>query len=169
MPTLLEIASEFAALDALLIENGGDLSDPAVDQAVSAWMAELQSDLDGKVDAYAAYIRELQLRAAARREESERIAKAAKTNENTVSWLKERLKTTLAALNIQKAGHIRTASICGNGGKPPLVIDEGAEIPSAYLRIVTSPDVELIRKSIESGECLPFARLAERGTHLRIT
>jgi hypothetical protein len=168
--TLLQITSEFQALDELLEEIGGDVSDPRVDAIVTEWLAELETQMEAKADAYAAYIRELELRAAARREESERLLKAAKTQENTAAWLKDRLKQAMTAARLKKIeGQRYTVSVAANGGKLPLILDDTAPVPVQFLRHPPPvPDTEAIRSALEAGRELEFARLGERGTHLRI-
>jgi hypothetical protein len=59
--------------------------------------------------------------------------------------------------------------IVGNGGKQPLDINESC-VPEKYLKteVKQVPDKDKIRKALESGECLTFAHLEDRGTHLKI-
>lgn len=171
MPTLLNIAADFSALDSLLEELGGDISDPAVEQAIADWEAELGANLDAKVDGYCAYVRELELRAAARKEEEERIAKGRKTCEARAAWLKRRLIEAMTAIGVKKAGRVRTASIAANGGALPLVFEvdpEPGDVPD-YERTIIELDHAKIRKALEDGVVLDWVRLGERGKHLRIT
>ncbi len=170
MPTLLQIAEGFHAIDNVLEENGGDISDPKFAALVEDWFVTLQSDLAVKCDQYAAYIRELVLRASARTEEAERLLKAAKSHHATADFLKARLKDALISIDQKKVeGPRYTVSIQKNGGKQPLTIKEGATVPPEFLKQPPPvPDNDLIRSVLESGVPLDFAFLAERGTQLRI-
>lgn len=53
-------------------------------------------------------------------------------------------------------------------GKPPLIVDEGAELPPAYQRIKTEPDKSFIRAALERGVELEFARLGNASQNLTI-
>lgn len=60
-------------------------------------------------------------------------------------------------------------SVCKNGGKQSIEITADVyDIPQEYCIFVPKPNNELIRKALEDGQELEFARLKERGEHLRI-
>lgn len=169
--TLLEISDEMAALESLLEEVGGDVTDESASKYVDQLFAEIGEALHSKVDGYATLIRKCDLTAAARREEAERILAGSRAEENKAKWLKERLKFVLTRMNIKKAGHIRTASICANGGKAPLNITAARpeEVPPQYQKTVVAFDEVAIRAALEAGVELPFASLLPRGSHVRIS
>lgn len=166
---LFDITDDMQALDDLLAEVGGDVSDPKVAAAVEAWFAELDHSLSAKVDNYAALITSMRARADVRRQEAERLARRAQVDEASADWLASRLLSALDARGTKKLETDRYAvSVVGNGGKQPLVLD--TEIPVEWNRTVTKvePDRERIRLALEAGEALPFARLGERGRRLAI-
>jgi hypothetical protein len=166
---LLQITDDMQALDDLLAEVGGDVSDPNVAAAVEAWMAELDTNFAGKVDNYAALITSIRARADVRRAESERLAKRAQIDEASADWLAARLLQALEARGTRKVETDRYAvSVVGNGGKQPLLL--AGEVPADWQRTKTTvePDRERIRASLEAGEALPFASLGERGRRLAI-
>ena len=78
--TLLDITEDLRALDALLEEFGGDISEPAAEAAVSQWVAELEANLGRKAEGYAALISELDARVEFRRSEARRLAERAKVD-----------------------------------------------------------------------------------------
>jgi hypothetical protein len=169
MATLLEITDDLKALDELLAECGGDITDTAIAATVDSWFARLDSDFNGKVDNYSALITEIRHRAETRKAESERLARRAKSDENAADWLSSRLREALEQRGIKKVDTDRyTVSVVGNGGKQPLLLD--AEIPGEWTKtkMVVEPDKERIRSCLEAGESLPFASLGERGKRLSI-
>jgi hypothetical protein len=74
------------------------------------------------------------------------------------------MRDTLNQRKIQTDLH--TFTICKNGGKQG--VDIFAEVPDSFQRIIYEPDTDKIREALENGEDLPFARLRERGEHVRI-
>ena len=81
--------------------------------------------------------------------------------------MKDRLKSAMEEIGTKEIKtDLHRFKIVGNGGKLPLVIDGG--VPESYKRVELVDDKEKIRKALESGECLTFAHLEDRGTHLKI-
>jgi hypothetical protein len=102
--------------------------------------------------------------------ESKRLAARAEVNQNLADNLKERLQLALKTMGIKKLETERfTVSIAKNGGKAPMELKD-AEVPDAYttLETVVKVDRERIRKELEEGKELAFAKLGERGESLRI-
>lgn len=170
--TLYQIADDLRALEALLVEAGGDLSSPEALAAVEAWEAELEANLSGKVDNYCGLITEIEVRAAARQAESDRLRDLARVDENAAKSLRERLLFVLQTRNVPKVDTERfRVSISRNGGKAPLDVRIGPdELPAWAVkkRTVVETDRDAIRARLEAGESLPFANLMERGTRLVI-
>lgn len=170
MPTLYDITSDMRAIDQLLDECGGDVSDERVLQAIENWIAELDTNLRDKVEGYAAYITELLAKATARRAESRRLADLAKANENAAKRLKERLLWALEERGIDKVETpLYVVSVAKNGGKAPLDIQVPAEqLPMEYQKVEYSPAKDSIRNALEQGIEIDGCTLMERGTSLRI-
>ena len=170
--TLYNIADDLRALEALLVEAGGDISSPEALAAVEAWEAELSTNLSGKIDNYCGLITEIEVRAAARQAESDRLRDLARVDENAAKALRERLLFVLQTRNVPKVDTERfRVSIAKNGGKAPLDIRVGAdELPAWAVKrkTVVETDKDAIRARLEAGEALPFATLMERGTRLVI-
>lgn len=170
MPTLYEITSDMRAIDQLLDECGGDVSDERVLQAIENWMAELDTNLRDKVDGYAAYISELLAKALARKAEAKRLTQLAKANENAAKRLKERLMWALEERGVSKVETpLYVVSVAKNGGKAPLDIQVPAtELPMEYQKVEYSPANDSIRNALEQGIEIDGCTLMERGTSLRI-
>lgn len=102
-------------------------------------------------------------------EESKRCAAKKKALRDFSDRVKGIVKANMEELGEKE---IRTAvhklKIVGNGGKQPLNIF--GEVPEDYIKteVIKSDDKEKIRAALEAGVELPFARLEERGTRLKI-
>jgi len=174
MGTLLEIGDERAvhmtALQDILFELGGDVTDEEAAAAIDAWLTEADIPLKQKLDGYGAVIRERELKAAARKSEADRLAALASTDSNTVKRLKERLRWFFEAEGIDKIETDRFQfALAANGGKAPIILHVPAELlPEWAKRITVTADTEALRGEIESGGTVEGVELGERGRHLRI-
>jgi len=167
--TLLDITEDMQALDDLLQDMGGDVSNPEVEATIDGLLAELDADLENKVDNYAALIGCMRGRAEIRKAEAKRLMDRVRVDENAAKGLSERLKYAFESLNLSKVETPRfRVSIAKNGGKAPLVIDEDALIPEEYQRIVKEPDKTLLREALEAGTEVAGVSLGDRGTRLSI-
>jgi hypothetical protein len=150
-----------------LEECGEEITDEAA-AALEEFFKDIKSNENGKIDSYVAVLRSYELRAAARKEEAERLMKRVTVDENQAKRLKERLKLYLALTGRKKIETLRyRVSVAVNGGRTPLDIDEQA-LPAEYNRVVTEPDRELIYQALKSGP-VPGVVEKARGTHLRIS
>lgn len=170
MSTLYEISEDLQAIDQLLMEIGGDVSDEQVDEAIKTWLNESTGELDAKTDNYCRFIKELEAQADARKTESQRLADLAGIGNNAAARLKARLKWFMEEHDIKK---IDTKSfnvyIAQNGGVLPLCINcEPEQMPLQYRHIIYQADGVRIRKALDDGKQLYFASYADRGFHLRI-
>jgi len=166
MATLLQIGDELETILAIIEDADGELP-PELD----TWFETVQSDLETKADGFAALCREVKLRAAVRREESERLAKLAQAGDNLERRLKDRLKEFMEYHAIPRIDTARfRINVQRNGGVQGVRVDVPAEqLPAAYQRHKVEPDTDAIRKALLAGQDVPGAELMERGTHLRIT
>jgi Siphovirus Gp157 len=144
--------------------------DGELDPVLDELLAELEGRIEDKVEAYCRIIRELELTAAARKEESARIRILADQDGNTVKAMKNRL---LFFFDQQCIDKLKTAyfslSVCANGGVQPLDITVPAEhLPVDCQKITLSPNLDIIREKIKAGELIEGVTVLPRGTHLRI-
>lgn len=168
--TLFTIGLDLEALDALLDEAGGDVTDPAVNAAVTGWITSLHAERGAKLTGFFNLIRRL---------EHEEVAAAAMVTEWTVKRgarrrridaVKGLLKTFMEQSGLKSMdsdGGVRFL-LAANGGPLPVRIADADMIPVEYLKTVVSSDMSKIRDALELGESVPGACLVERGTHLRI-
>jgi hypothetical protein len=151
-------------MDALLDECNGE----PTPELLTEW-DQIASQFDGKADGYRCLIRELELRAKARKEEGDALLARAKLDAEHAGWLKARIFQAMERLGINEI-KTRTGQfkIINNGGVLPLELDP-AEVPYEYcLQPPPEPDKERIRTELESGTLLTFAKLGERGRRLSI-
>ena len=144
--------------------------DGELDPVLDELLAELEGRIEDKVEAYCRIIRELELTAAARKEESARIRILADQDGNTVKAMKNRL---LFFFDQQCIDKLKTAffslSVCANGGVQPLEVTVPAEhLPVDCQKITLSPNLDVIREKIKAGELVAGVTVLPRGTHLRI-
>jgi len=171
MATLLDISDDMKALDDLLFEAGGDITDPEVETAIDDWMDSLDDNFKAKVDNYAALITEIEARSAARKAEAERLRDRAKIDANTAESLKAQLEYVFEQRQIKKIETKRyTIGLRKHGGKLPLDLDDVRpdELSPRFQRVQIDVDRTAIREALEAGEELKFARLGERGQSLSI-
>lgn len=174
MSTLYQISEDLLALEALLTETGGDVSDAEVEAAIVAWMAELSHDRDVKMDNYVSLMRELKAREVARMNEASRLQERAQIDAQAYDRLKDRLKEffELHELKTVETKRFRI-TLANNGGKEPLSVDPDYEnkpqmLPERFQKTTVEADHAKIREAVEAGEQWSFAKLLPRGKSLRI-
>ena len=165
---LYEIEQDMSALDDLLMEVEGDVSDPEVVEFVESLFEENDKNFKQKVENYCGLIREYLNLADSAKAEAKRMEKLAKTRENAAKGLKERLQYHLDHMQIDKVVTDRfRVSVGNNGGKLPLHVDEWA-VPDNYKKAELKVDNQKIRQALEAGEDLDFATFKPRGRRLNI-
>lgn len=163
--SLFSIGEHFYALESLLIENEGEITDE-IDQ----WLHEYQAKEEHKLDAYCYLIQKFDEIAS----EAKRLAERSSSYNTKVKRLKDRLKLYLENRGMQKIETTRfTVTVCSNGGQLPVKLCEGVTtegLPEQFVKIHCNPDLSLLREAIVSGndQAMRFAKVLPRGTHIRI-
>jgi hypothetical protein len=176
---LFEIGAQHRALVAqlenLLEELNGDITDPEIASLIDEWFTGNDESLKEKLDGYCAIIGEQKAMAAARLEESKRIAGLASQNTALVTKLGERLKYFFESQGLTKVETPRyKLSIVNNGGKCSLVTPDDLDpttLPATMQRVIPArieADKEAIREALERGTPVPGFSIAPRGTRLAI-
>tara|TARA_B100001123_G_C15047223_1_gene922064 strand:+ start:315 stop:827 length:513 start_codon:yes stop_codon:yes gene_type:complete len=166
--TLFNIADDMIALDDLLTEVDGDVSDPEVADYVDQLFQENSQNLKQKVENYCWLIREKEARSKALQAEADRLAREAKIETNKAKGLKDRLMFNLERQEIKKVQTDQfRVSIASNGGKLPLHVEEHL-VPDQFKVTVLKTDNQKIRQALEAGENLEFAMLGQRGKRLNL-
>lgn len=139
--TLDTIDQDLFALDAILNDVGGVLSDEEAEAAIDAWFAEIGDTRDAKLNGYARRIQTLKMHAAAKKEEEARLAAQRKRDESTLAWMKRRALMFVQDHGIKIKGketrEIETDLFrfveTTNGGKRSLTyLVPAAELPDKY-------------------------------------
>ena len=166
--SLFEITAELVNLDNMLDACGGDVSDPAVEAAITAWYQELLDKEAEKLDAYVGLILDLEMHAAGAKAQAEQWLMRARVNERKAGWLRDRLLNHLVATGkdrIQTAEG-RIVKVVNNGGKEPLHVAEGLDledVPEEFLRFRRELDRDAVRAALGEGRVLAFANILPRG------
>lgn len=140
--------------------------------SVEVYFGNLLDDRDRKLDAYADLVAHYKNLSELRKKESKRLAELAQSDENRADRLKGRLKQYLDFAEITRIDTpYHRISVCGNGGLTPLIVDEDLDlnkIHGSYVLIKRELNTAEVRASLTAGDDVPFARLGDRGSHVRI-
>ena len=163
--SLFSIGDSFYALESLLIETEGEIT-----EEIDAWLQEYEAKEEDKIDSYCFLIQKFEDIAS----ESKRLAERSASFSTKVKNLKDRLKVYLELRGKEKIETPRfTVSVCGNGGMLPIRLHEDVTtetLPNQFVRTYREPDLSALRDAILGGDenALKFATILPRGTHLRI-
>jgi len=166
--TLFSIEADLRALDDLIDEKEGDIT--SVEAVIKAWLEELGDKLEGKIDGYCALIAEMEARAEARSVEAKRLLDLSVRDERKADQLRGALKWLFEARGLKTVETPRyRLTLRANGGQAPLEVNATPdELPDAFTRTTRSIDRDAIRRILEEGIELPFARILPRKTNLQI-
>lgn len=173
MPTLFEIGDSLTALDQLLAECGGEITDAEAEAAIDEWLAENSAALETKCDGYGALIREYEARAEAREVEARRLMALAGSDNNNAERLRGRLKAFFEFHGIAKLETERFRFSVARNSSRPLIVPpawerDPAEAPEAFQRRILELDRKAIREAIRNDEETHGACLGAPSTNLRI-
>jgi len=122
------------------------------------------------IDDVLALVRDIEIRAEARKAEADRLKARAKRDEAVAAWFKSQVLRTMQAQGLKKIECLRwRATVAQPGGKPALELI--GDVPPEYVEqeIIHVTDKDKIRTELESGKILSFARLVEKQPYLRIS
>ena len=162
METLYSLTQDYKDL----LDLAGS-ADPEEIETFNDTLEAVLGQIEVKADGYAAVMSEIEGRANIVAKEINRLKAIEDRLVATHKRMKDRLKSAMEELHTNEIKtDFHRFKIVKNGGKLPLVIDGG--VPESFQRVEYVDDKEKIRKALESGECLTFAHLEDRGTHLKI-
>ena len=163
MTKLYEIVTE---LQDFVTQNEG-LED---EQAYKDTLEALQGELNDKVSQWSRCIKNMEGERDAIKAEGDRLTARAKSVDNQITRMKATLMMYLKAAGKTEAGdEVIKAKIIKNGGKAPLEIDiRPEELPEIFRKVTYDADKEAIRKALEDGKTYSWARIGERGEHIKI-
>ena len=157
--TLYEISNDLKALiDAY---EAGEIPEEAYADTLNA----IELAFEDKADNIAKAITNINSDISALQTEIKRLQELQKIRENHVKNLKSYLYEQMKAIGKTKfSTPLFNFTICKNGGLQPIEIT--GDVPAEYCDLV--PNNTLIRDAIKEGKDIEFAKLLERGEHLRI-
>ena len=135
--------------------------------ALDAYLEELGSQEQEKVDNFAQFVRIEGARAEALKTEAARLASKARTAANRISYLKERYLDAMQRNGLQKVrGQIYALSVRASD---VVTITNEAILPEKYVMEKTTimPDKLAIRDALKKGEAVPGAIL-DKSYSLRV-
>ena len=165
MNTLYELTNDYKSL----LDLAGSMDENEL-QTFNDTLEAVLGEIEVKAAGYAVVLAEIEGRINTVNREIGRLEAIESALSNTRRRMIDRLKTAMEDIGKKEIKtDLHRFKIVGNGGKQPLDINESC-VPEEYLKteVKQVPDKDKIRKTLESGEVLPFASLGERGTHLKI-
>lgn len=154
---LHEIGNDFLALEDLLLESGGEWT-PEVEDLV----AEMDQNLEAKVDGYAALIAEWDADAEKWKAEEQRVAAHRKARENAAARLKARLCEELVRIDRLKVDTPRFKVAVQHAAPSVEVLVAPDALPAQYQRVVPATinaDKKALGDALKAG--IDLAGIAE--------
>jgi hypothetical protein len=165
---LYELEGDLLELDRLLSDPELDVDARAM---VEGWFQTAGEAFKEKVGGYWYVVKSLEADAAFAKSERDRLDARQRALTLRAEGMKTTLRDTLVRLGLKKIpGHPYTVSLVNNGGLAPLEIEsdtKAEDLPKRYQKVTYDYDLQAIREDLEAGRPLPFARIGERGVHVR--
>lgn len=162
-PTLYELTGNYKTL----LDLAGSMDENEL-QTFNDTLDAVMGEIEVKADGYAAVMTEIKGRANTVSAEINRLKAIEDRLNFTLKRMEDRLKTAMEEIGTKDIKtDLHRFRIVGNGGKQKMIINDLC-VPDSYKEQILVPDKDKIRKTLESGEILPFAYLEPRGTHLKI-
>lgn len=168
MSTMFELT---ATLKQLLQLSGSE--DPDEQQIFADTLEGIKGEIGLKADGYKYVIDQMDGQAQKCREAAQYLSAKAKRISDNENRIKQVIISAIDEMPADKKGKkyiqgdIYKFSIAKNGGKQPMTVST-EDVPDEYMKVVFEPDTDKIRKDLEEGKALPFAKLEERGVHLNV-
>jgi len=163
--TLYELAERYRTIAGMLE------SDTITREEIDQTLANLQDDIETKVDSIAKIVLESKATAEAIKNEEKRLASRRQAIENHVEWLKSYLLNAMVDVNLRKVKRdVVTISILDN--PPSVEVIELESIPEQYIRIIPEQR-EADKKAIiehfkETGEIISGVDIVLDKKHVSI-
>lgn len=159
MNNVWQLSQEIARIEEL-IELQAEANEGEVSDELIRAFDELALRFDS--EQVAQLIRKLKAEKAMYKDQERRFRGEVERKDKAIKNLQLAVMRIMDAKGIKKEGSL---SVCKNGGKTPMEITD--LVPEDFTIFEPRPNTDLIRERLESGDQLPFAKLGERGRHLR--
>ena len=174
--SLLNLTDRFLEMHDRIAESHGELDEQTTAE-LNEMLSKASEGLETKIDGIANLIKEFEYRADVRKQEADRMANRAKVDRNAAKRLKDYLcmaLDTMGQTGFETEHH--KVTVCNAGGKRRLIIPEDwSEVPEAHWnefvseKVVVEIDQTVVRRALDDGRQLPFARYAEPKRTLRLS
>lgn len=174
-PTQTEERHTLTGLTGEVLDLREAIEDAEGDEEMEAMLQQVmdatEEDLDKKLEAYCRLIRDLEIEGDARKAEADRMRDLSKRSHTKRNKVKAWLLRNLDMLGIKKrqAGPF-SLSVRNNGGMTPIEWEtqDIERIPEDYITHKPVINTDAVRKALDDGIDIGFARLGQRGTNLQI-
>lgn len=140
----------------------------ATAEEMQAALADIQDDLESKLDGYGKIIRTLESEAVMLKEEEARLAARRRHAEASAKYMKERVKDTLDLRGGDRKLKTKLFSYWVQKNPPKLEVDCPVELlPDAYQKHTIVADTAAIKDALSKGEVVLGCKLTQ-GESLRM-
>ena len=161
MNQLFELSAQYQQVYDMLTDP--EIDEQVVNDTLEALMGEIEVHAAGLVPV----LDRIDMEIDACKKHKDEWATAEKVRKNRKSRFTDMIKNTMSAIGKSElnAGDV-TFKLQNAGGQLPLIVD--GDVPERFTKITIETDNGLIRKALENGETLDFARFGERSKVLKI-
>lgn len=160
---LWEIASELDQIEALIHENGGELS-----PEIEAELDRLEGEFDAKAERVGLYFRELLASADVAKAEKDRLAGIERRFRNSAEGLRHYLHTQMRLLEIREIKTPRVSISVRQNPESIHVAGDPSTLPEEFRRVKVEADKAALKAAHKEGRELPAGVTVECGESLRI-
>jgi Siphovirus Gp157 len=168
--TLQEIVENRRALDEILADCGGEITDASVEEITGRWMEEITKDLAAKSDGYQYRMKDMQAMEAQFKEMETMYRNARKSLERVEESLKTRMKLAMQAMGVNELAGNQFKYKLSDSAPSVEIVDE-SQLPAKFCRekVILEVDKTAVKEHVLStGEEIPGAILT-RGKTLRVS
>ena len=152
--TMYNITEEQLRINALLEENGGELTDE-----IAELLTINQDNLNQKIESYCMAIKTIESKALFAKTEIERLKKIAATYDNSVKRMKEAMLNAFNVLHLDKV-EVGTFKVSTRKSKAVMISDD-AKIDDRFYVIKKEISKTLIKEALDKGESIAGATMQE--------
>jgi hypothetical protein len=165
---LYEASAAATELERTMQESEGEVT-PDMDGHFDLLLQQAEA-LPAAIDDVLSLVRNIEVRAAARKAEAKRLADRAKRDETIAEWFKGQVLRVMQERGLKTCETARfraTAAI--PGGKPALELLDTVPAEFTEVQEIVVTDKEKIRAALEAGTVLPFARFVTKQPYLKVS
>jgi hypothetical protein len=165
---LYEASAAATELERAMQESEGEVT-PDMDGHFDLLLQRAEA-LPAAIDDVLSLVRNIEVRAAARKAEAKRLADRAKRDEAIAEWFRGQVLRVMQERGLKTCETARfRATAAMPGGKPAMELVDG--VPEEWCKTVTESiiDRDRIRAALEAGTVLPFARLVSKQPYLKVS